>query len=203
MRYLEAELVTVRKNLARLKEGKFKSSLVIYSRINIFINSSVFSGSSTSGSSCTPRQVYRDLGHARLELEGGVHFRFEERLGMGDTMGKVVHRPGGEKGVKHCDQVGQLKWVGSFSTYLRQGQITYSSMVRSITWPCVSRLQTVVGVSEPCHGKTLCWLLPLNSLADRAQYSHGLKCTSIVNQDISSKARLWVKCACLCWGQEQ
>ena len=38
-----------------------------------------FSGSSlnTSSSSCTPRQVYRDLVPARLELEGGVHSRFE------------------------------------------------------------------------------------------------------------------------------
>ena len=85
-------------------------------------------------SSCTPRQVYRDLVPARLELEGGVHSRFEERLGVGDTMGKVVvHRPGGGRGVKHCDQVGQ-------------SQITYSSLVQSIMWPCMSRLQTVVGL---------------------------------------------------------
>ena len=41
--------------------------------------------------------------------------------GVGDTMGKVmVHRPGGWRGVKHCDQVGQMEWVGSLSAYLRQ-----------------------------------------------------------------------------------
>ena len=40
---------------------------------------------------------------------------------MGDTMGKVmVHRPGGWRGVKHCDQVGQMEWLGSLSAYLRQ-----------------------------------------------------------------------------------
>ena len=84
---------------------------------------------------------------ARLELEGGVHSRFEERLGVGDSMGKVVvHRPGGGRGVKHCDQVGQMEWVGCLSVYLRQSQITYSSLVQSIMWPCVSRLQTVVGL---------------------------------------------------------
>ena len=84
---------------------------------------------------------------ARLELEGGVHSRFEERLGVGDTMGKVVvHRPGGGRGVKHCDQVGQMEWVGCLSAYLRQSQITYSSLVQSIMWPCMSRLQTVVGL---------------------------------------------------------
>ena len=84
---------------------------------------------------------------ARLELEGGVHSRFEERLGVGDSMGKVVvHRPGGGRGVKHCDQVGQMEWVGCLSVYLRQSQITYSSLVQSIMWPCMSRLQTVVGL---------------------------------------------------------
>ena len=115
---------------------------------NILMNN-LFSGSSlnTSSSSCTPRQVYRDLVPARLELEGGVHSRFEERLGVGDSMGKVVvHRPGGGRGVKHCDQVGQMEWVGCLSVYLRQSQITYSSLVQSIMWPCVSRLQTVVGL---------------------------------------------------------
>ena len=58
-------------------------------------------------------QVYRDLVPARLELDGGVHSRFEERWGVGDTMGKVVvHRPGGGRGVKHYDQVGQMEWIG-------------------------------------------------------------------------------------------
>ena len=173
----------------------------------------------SSSSSCTHRQVCRDMVPARLELEGGVHSRFEERWGVGDTMGKVVvHRPGCGRGVKHCDQVGQMEWVGSLSAYLRQSQITYSSLVQSIMWPCVSRLQTVVGVSGPCHGKTLGWLLPLlNSLADRAQYSQlpqghaplaivlcpGLRCASMVAdmiQDISSKARLGVKVVLACAG---
>ena len=84
-------------------------------------------------------------------------------------------------------------------------------------WPCVSKLQTVVGVSGSCHGSTLGWLLPLNSLADRAQYSQlpqghaplaivlypGLKCASIVAdmiQDISSKARMGVKLVLACAG---
>jgi superfamily II DNA/RNA helicase len=84
-------------------------------------------------------------------------------------------------------------------------------LVQSIMWPCVARLQSVVGVSGPCHGKTLGWLIPLlNSLANRAQYRQlnqhhaplaivlcpGLKCASIVFkliQDISSKARLGLK----------
>ena len=41
---------------------------------NILINN-LFSGSSlnTSSSSCTPKQVYRDLVPARLELEEGVN----------------------------------------------------------------------------------------------------------------------------------
>ena len=79
---------------------------------NILINN-FFSGSSSTNSSCTPVQVYRDLVPARLELDGGVHSRFEERWGVGDTMGKVVvHRPGGGRGVKHYDQVGQMEWIG-------------------------------------------------------------------------------------------
>ena len=156
---------------------------------------------------------------SRLELEDGVHTRFEERWGVGDTMGKVVvHRPAGGRGVKHCDQVGLMEWVGSLSSYLRQSQITYSSLVQSIMWPCVSRLQSVVALSGPCQAKTLGWLLPLlNSLADKAQYSQlhqghaplaivlcpGLRCASRVAdmlQDISSKARLGVKVVLACAG---
>ena len=60
---------------------------------DILINN-LFSGSSlnNSSNSCTPRQVYRDLVTGCL----------------GDTMEKVVsQRPGGLRGVKHCDQVGQ------------------------------------------------------------------------------------------------
>ena len=115
---------------------------------NILINN-FFSESSSSNSSCTPVQVYRDLVPARLELDGGVHSRFEERWGVGDTMGKVVvHRPGGGRGVKHCDQVGQMEWVGSLSAYLRQSQITYSSLVQSMMWPCVSRQFTKTFIVE-------------------------------------------------------
>ena len=91
----------------------------------------------------------------------------------------------------------------------------YSSLVQSMTWPCVSRLQTVVGAYGPCHGETLGWLLPF---LNRAQYSQlpkghaplavvrcpGLKCASIVAymfQDISSsKARLGVKVELACAG---
>ena len=138
---------------------------------------------------------------------------------MGDTLGKmVVHRPSGSRGVKHCDQVALMEWVGSLSSYLRQSQITYSSLVQSIMWPCVSRLQSVVALSGPCQGKTLGWILPLlNSLADRAQYSQlqqghsplaivlcpGFKCASMVFgmlQDISSKAKLGVKVVLACAG---
>ena len=145
---------------------------------------------------------------ARLELEDGVHTRFEDRWGVGDTMGKVVvYRPAGGRGVKHCDQVGLMEWVGSLSSYLRQSQITYSSLV-----------QSVVALSGPFQGKTLGWLLPLlNSLADKAQYSQlhqghaplaivlcpGLRCASRVAdmlQDISSKARLGVKVVLACAG---
>ena len=39
-----------------------------------------------------------------------------------------------------------MEWVGCLSVYLRQSQITYSSLVQSIMWPCMSRLQTVVGL---------------------------------------------------------
>jgi hypothetical protein len=46
----------------------------------------------------------------------------------------VGHRPGGGRGVKHCEQVGQMEWVGS-RTHTHQWQ--------SIMWPCVARLQTV------------------------------------------------------------
>ena len=130
---------------------------------------------------------------------------------VGDMLGKmVVHRPGRGR-IVLCDEVEQMEWVGSLKSYLRQSQISYPSLVQSIMWPCVARLQSVVGVSGPCHGKTLGWLIPLlNSLANRAQYRQlnqhhaplaivlcpGLKCASIVFkliQDISSKARLGLK----------
>ena len=124
----------------------------------------------------------------------------------------------GGRGVKHCDQVGLMEWVGSLSSYLRQSQITYSSLAQSIMWPCMSRLQSVVALSGPCKGKTLGWLLPmLNSLADMAQYSQihtghaplvivlcpGLRVASRVAdmlQDIFSKARLGVKVVIACAG---
>lgn len=83
-----------------------------------------------------------------------------EILLVGDTMRKVVvHRHGWGRGVKHCGRVGQMELVGSLSAYLRQSQTTYSSLVQSIMWPCVSRLQIMVSVSGPCHGKTLGCLL--------------------------------------------
>jgi len=173
----------------------------------------------STSSSSYPGQEFRDLVPARLELEGGAHTRFEERWGVGDTLGKmVVHRPSGSRGVKHCDQVALMEWVGSLSSYLRQSQITYSSLVQSIMWPCVSRLQSMVALAGPCQGKTLGWVLPLlNSLADRAQYSQlqqghsplaivlcpGIKCASRVLdmlQDVSSKARLGVKVVLACAG---
>ena len=64
-------------------------------------------------------------------------------------MGKVVvHRPGGGRGVKHCDQVGQMEWMGSLLAYLRQSQITYSSLMQSMMWPCVSRQFTKTFIVE-------------------------------------------------------
>ena len=140
-----------------------------------------------------------------------------EMPSVGDMLGKmVVHRPGRGR-IVLCDEVEQMEWVGSLKSYLRQSQISYPSLVQSIMWPCVARLQSVVAVSGPCHGKTLGWLLPLlNSLADRTQYSQlnqdhplaivlcpGLKCASIVFeliQDISSKAKLGLKVVLACAG---
>ena len=44
-------------------------------------------------SSCLPGEEYRDLVPPKLELEDGVHTRFEERRGNMDTICKVlVHR---------------------------------------------------------------------------------------------------------------
>ena len=96
---------------------------------NILINN-LFSGSSlnTSSNSCTPRQVYRDLVLACV----------------GDTMGKVVvHRPGGGRGVKHCDQVGQMVWLGS-----QTHTPPWCSPSCGPAWPGCRQ-------SGPCHGKTL------------------------------------------------
>ena len=47
----------------------------------------------------------------RLVAGDGVHTKGEEMLGVGDTMTEVVvHRPVEGRGVKNCEQVGQMDW---------------------------------------------------------------------------------------------
>jgi len=178
----------------------------------------VSASSQSSGASSSLKSL-RDTVPARLELDRGGHTKFEERWGAGDTLGKlVVHKPVGGRNIKHCDSAMQMEWIGSLASCLRQRHISHSSLVQSMMWPTVSRLQSVVGIASPTHGKTFGWLLPLlNSLADRAQYSSlpsghsplaivlcpGLACASIVQcmlQDVSSEAKLGVRTVLACAG---
>jgi hypothetical protein len=60
-----------------------------------------------------PQAGVQRPGACQARVGGRVHSRFEERWGVGDTMGKVVvHRPGGGRGVMHCDRFGKA-WAGA------------------------------------------------------------------------------------------
>jgi hypothetical protein len=75
----------------------------------------------------------------------------EKKIKQNKTLPYLVSR------VKRCEQVAMMEWVGSLSSYLRQSQISYSSLVQSIMWPCVSRLQSVVAIAGPRQDS---WLGP-------------------------------------------
>ena len=68
-----------------------------------------------------PQAGVQRPGACQARVGGRVHSRFEERWGVGDTMGKVVvHRPGGGRGVMHCDRFGKA-WAGAAPWWWRRG----------------------------------------------------------------------------------
>jgi hypothetical protein len=61
---------------------------------------------------------------------------------VGDNLRKiVVHMPGKGR-IVPCDEVEKMDLVGTLKAFLRNSQIVNPSLVQSIMWPCVARLQS-------------------------------------------------------------
>ena len=93
----------------------------------------------------------------------------------------VVHTSGNSRNLKTWDNLSQVHWSPSFRQFLSDRNIDRATELQGVLWPLISRVSSVVAVGPRSQGKTLGWLLPIDSLHLR-QYHNSESTISMVCQ---------------------
>ena len=78
------------------------------------------------------------------------------------------HISPGKRPIKPCYKISDMAWCDKIISFLKISDVSDATIIQSIMWPAVSRLNSVVAVAAAGLGKTL------GSLKGSLQKKHGI-----------------------------